>query len=148
MEKSMNKDIWVLVANSSKARIFFVETNQTLKELESLDHPESRNNGQNGNEESVERSEDGGMGKKYIGGGPVPKEQKLIHFAREVSQHLKSAYDKEKFKNLYLVASPAFLGVLRQSLPNNIEKCILEAVNKDMTAHSIVDIREHLPFTL
>jgi protein required for attachment to host cells len=145
----MKKDTWVVVANSSQARIFRAENNQLLQEIEILEHPESREK-----ESELVTSRPGrsfdrvGTGRHAIEPKTSPKLQEFVNFARFLSNHLEEARLQGKFGRLYLAAGPSFLGLLRQSIEPSILQLIAEEVDKDITHLNEAEIREYLPIVL
>lgn len=142
----MKKDIWVLVANSSYAKIFRVEKNKELIEVEILEHPESR---------LAERDlvttkpgrqfESTGTSRHSYEQHTSPKVHEFETFARQISVHLDAAREKGQFGKIYLAANPSFLGMLRPLLSGPTESLVAGEVDKDMTQLKPQAIREHLP---
>ena len=142
----MKKDTWVIVANSSMARIFKVEKNTTLVEMDALVHPESRLHTQ----ELV----DGRPGRTYDSGGnarhsidpPFSHHQlEFAVFAQQLGHHLEAARESGKYDRLFIAASPIFLGLLRQAMSNPTLQLIAGEVGKDMTHMKPDEIVQHLP---
>ena len=73
------------------------------------------------------------------------KHQEAVRFAKTLCDTLSSAHGKGRFERLYIVAAPAFLGLLRDGLHSPVQKAIAGEVSKNMTSHDINDIRGHLP---
>lgn len=145
----MKKEVWVIVANSTHAKIYKAESNKSLKEISRFEHPASRLH-----EQDLVSSK---PGRTYESVGPArhavepktsAKDQEFINFARQLSTHLDQSREKGEFSALYVVASPNFLGHLRQEFSSQINKLIAGEVVKDMTASKIEQIREHLPLVL
>jgi protein required for attachment to host cells len=63
-------------------------------------------------------------------------EEKLDHeaelFARRVADHLTQAHRAHRFEQLHVAAAPRFLGRLRQHLDDEVRKCVVEEVDKDL----------------
>jgi protein required for attachment to host cells len=145
----MKKDTWVLVANSSMAKIFKAEKNRVLKELEVMEHPESRLH-----DRDLVTSRPGrtfnsvGASRHAMEPQTSPKEVEFTNFARQISERLNQARAEGLYHKLYVVASPSFLGLLRQILNSSVTQVIAGEVSKDMTQSLPEDIREHLPYAL
>lgn len=140
-----NQHIWVVVADSCKAKIFRVVKFPKLEEIAYLEHPESRLH----NQDLV--SSKPGRGFQSVGNSrsayqqeTEPKQVESIKFATEVAQHLYVASNKGEFSKLYLFAEPSFLGLLRQHLHPQIQKHIAAEVPKELTSSSIESIEHHL----
>ena len=111
------KFTWLVVADSSKARIFTVDSfTGPIEEIESIVHTEARLHEQKMTSDLPGRSNGkGGAGQHAYQDEVGPKEQENINFAREIAHELDAARKSNKFKQLMLVASPGFLGNLRVS---------------------------------
>lgn len=135
--------IWVLVADSSRARLFCAEKALApLQEVQSFVHPESRVRTQDLVTDRQGRS----MGNNRTMDHDVePKKQEAMAFAKQLSEHLKNGRHQGHFKKLYITASPAFLGLLRDKLDPKTAQLVVEAISKDFTQLDPVQIRKHLP---
>lgn len=143
----MKKDCWLLVANSSLARIFKIEKRQELKELKVLEHPESRLHNQDLVSDKPGRDfESAGVARHALEPKTLPKRHEFAVFAKFLADYLEEARNKGEFESLYIAASPALLGLLRQSLHPNTVKLIKGEVDKDMTQIKSQEILSHLPF--
>ncbi|MDX2423106.1 MAG: host attachment protein, partial [Amphritea sp.] len=74
-----------------------------------------------------------------------PKEQENINFAREIAAELDKARKENIFKQFVLVASPAFLGKLRDQMNGQTRKMVSFELAKNLSHLDAVEIREHLP---
>jgi protein required for attachment to host cells len=145
----MKKDTWIVVANSSFARIFKAENNKLLTELEVLEHPESRQHPRDLVTSKPGRTFDRvGTGRHAMEPETSPKEQEFIIFARQLTANLDAARSDGRFGKLYLIASPVFLGILRQTLSTPTSQLIAGEISKDITHLDKDQIREHLPLVL
>ncbi|GMQ96551.1 MAG: hypothetical protein BMS9Abin15_0224 [Gammaproteobacteria bacterium] len=138
---------WVVAADSSRARIFSAETAKgKLVEVETLAHPEARLHGQDVTSDAPGTSlSSKGGGRHGVGGEHDLREQDDIRFAKRVCDTLKSADNRGRFGKLYILAPPAFLGILRERLSGAIRSKIAGEINKNVAVHSLDDIRSHLP---
>jgi|688.fasta_scaffold03110_13 protein required for attachment to host cells len=145
----MKKDTWILVANSSCAKIYKVEKNLNLVELEVLEHPESRQKDADLVSSKPGRQFDSlGMGRHAYQQQTSPKLQEFETFARQLAELLDNAREKGLFGKLYLAANPSFLGILRPLLSISTEQLIAGEVDKDMTQLKAQQIREHFPLVM
>ncbi len=128
------KDIcWVVVANSAQARIFSLENLQTLSEIEDLVHPESHLHDQDVVDGQPGRSFDStGSHRHAIEPKTSQKELSLERFGRSLSNFLEKKYRASAFSRLYIVASPAFLGVLRQMVSADVARVVEKEISKDI----------------
>ncbi len=137
---------WILVADSSRARIFKSEKNSSIQEIEDLTHPEGRLHDQDLTSDFPGRDADrSGAGKHEFQDQVEPKEQEAIDFAKRIARHLEESYNTNKFEQLMIISAPSFLGKLRQQLSNEISQQICFELDKNITMHEVDDIRKHLP---
>lgn len=135
--------IWVLVADSSRARLFSVnKALAPLQELQSFVHPQSRAKTQDLITDRQGRSMNKNRSMDY---DVEPKRQQAMVFAKELSEHLKNGRHQGQFGKLYIAAPPGFLGLLRDKLDGVTAQLIVEAVSKDLTQLDPTQIRRHLP---
>lgn len=141
------KKTWILVADNSHARIFTTANHTSpLEELETLAHPESRLHEQKMTSDLPGSAGGNGMGSRHAYQSESdPKEFEAEQFARDISVHLQAALDKGNYEQLLLVASPGFLGELRNKLPGRIKDRVCLELNKNITVQSPEEIRAHLP---
>lgn len=141
----LHKRTWVLVANGSKARIFsFLK--DSLTELTVLTHPETRMHGHDlVTDRSGQSLRSGGLGHHSMEPRIQPHKNETEHFAQEVSHYLDLEYKMNQFRDLHLIASPAFLGLLRQHLHTETQKGIVTTIDKDLVGETPRQIRSYLP---
>ena len=140
------KSTYILVADNVRARIFIAETpSSPLEEIEELAHTEGRLH---------DREITSDLPGKIKGEGSVghafeqptdPKKHEAETFAHRIACYLKEAHNANKFKQLLIIAEPSFLGLLRKQLPEQIKKLVCFELDKNITTHSVDDIRKHLP---
>lgn len=142
------KNPWVLVANSSFARIYS-GPNSHLEEIETLEHPESRMHGRDLVTDRPGRTFDSvGGGGHGLGSELSPQKNEAEHFAGAIAQHLDHARRIGTFNKLYVIASPSFLGMLRNALHSATRDLVALEVDKDLTSKTPAEIRAYLPFRL
>ena len=140
---------WVLVADSSRARIFTAKTStSSLQEIETLAHPEGRMHEQDISSDLPGKDHGNGSGGHAYQDENTPKEQEVINFAKRIAGHLNDAHNANKFHRLAIVAAPAFLGELRNQLSAQVNKLVCFDLNKNITLQSAEEIRKHLPKSL
>ena len=144
------KPVWILVADSSQARIFSAENSQAdLIEIETLLHPEGRLHEQNMDSDLPgKNSGSQGAGGHAYSDENSPKEQEEINFALRVANHLSDELNQNKYERLYMVAAPAFLGDLRNAISTRVEKHVAFSLGKNIVTLSPEDIRTYLPLSL
>ena len=141
---------WVVVADTVRARIFAEEAPRgPLIEIEALTHPEARLHEQQLTSDLPGRSFDSaGQGRHAMGHTFEPKHQEAVRFAKEVSDRLTSARRAGRVQKLYIVAAPAFLGMLRDALDEATQRVVAGEINKNLVTHDVAEIRDHLPQVL
>lgn len=139
---------WVLVAESSRAKIYELDKRNTpLKELEGLTHTPSRLHESSITSDLPGRSQDShGHGSHKMGSHTGVKEHESMEFARTLGQHLDHARTRGKFDKLIIMSPPAFLGQLRKSISHETNKFVVSEIDKNLVKHSAQDIQEHLPY--
>jgi len=138
--------IWVLVSDDSRARFFRTNRAAPLEELEDSVNPQAR-----GHEQDLVSDRPGsttdraGYAQHAMGGDRDPKEIAARRFARAVADRLREARLGGEYERLFLVASPDFLGELRQALDEGTRGAVVGELAKDLSRMPARDIRSHLP---
>lgn len=138
---------WVLVADSSRARIFKTDGPRAeLQEIETLAHPESRLHEQNLTSDLPGKTFDShGQGRHAMEPKMSPKQQERLSFVNQICDRLDDAVGKGWVQQLILVASPSLLGLLRKHVSTDTEKRITYQLDKNITQLSAEQIRQRLP---
>lgn len=132
-----NNKTWILIADAAKARIFsthkaalFGEYHpDSLQLIEQLTHNDSRKL----DHELVTDK----MG--YYGSGSYsqetdPKAKEAEVFALQLVKKLQQSHNEGEYRDLILVAPPAFMGMLnKQAQHHHIDKIISQTIEKDYT---------------
>lgn len=136
---------WVVVADAARARFFGVEGTMTgLAEIMDLSHSESMQHASDMASDAPGMTSVKGMQSKFGMDEIVsPKEEEAIRFAKQVADTLYQGL--AGFDRLYLIAAPHFLGLLRKDLDKAVQAKVAAEIDKDLTHHSVGDIRAHLP---
>ncbi len=144
----MADKIWILAADSSRARIFeTTASRKPLQELETLTHPESRlHEGDLSDDGPGRVHESHGDGRHLTDN--YRKQYEAEVFAREICERLEQGRVESAFNKLYLIAPPAFLGQLRDCMGNATRKLIAEEIDKNVVLAKPDEIRKHLPYAL
>jgi protein required for attachment to host cells len=140
---------WILVAESSRAKIFEQEAARgDLREMQAFDHAASRLNDSDLVSAPPGRTYDSnGMGRHAMEPDTDPKVNETHIFARILAQHLDKTLDKNHVKKLVVIAPPEFLGILRDSFSAHVSKMIAAEINKNLVKESAESILGHLPFS-
>jgi protein required for attachment to host cells len=137
---------WILVANNSHARFFTAETESSpLTEQEALTHQEGRLHDKDMTSDLPGKIKESGIGGHAFEQPTDPKKHEAEYFAHQVAGYLEAAHNAHKFEQLLLVAEPAFLGLLRNQLSEQIKKLVCFELDKNITTETPAEIRAHLP---
>ena len=148
------KTIWVLVADSSRAKIFEAQgAMRDVHEIETFSNPEGRAHNRDLKTDGSGRYF--GKGEHSQGHTAAPQVEPAEHeaelFAKRMAEHLEKARVDHRFDRLHLIAAPKFLGQMRRHLGKEVESLVDAAVAKDVAwfdAKSIADyIRDTSPPT-
>jgi protein required for attachment to host cells len=136
---------WVILANSAQAKIFRLMHFPKLELIEELDHPESRLYNRDLVSAKPGRNfESATTARSAYEPETDPKRGEMDKFARKLATHLNTAYQKGSFQRFYLMASPNFLGMLRQHMDSQLQKAIVLEAPKDIVEQDISSIEKHL----
>ena len=138
---------WVVVADSSAARIFTASSpTGGLEEIASYAHPEGRAHERDLRTDQPGMTQDRvGYAKHGIEPKVRPKEQEAIDFARSLAQRIEAARAKSEIERVLLVAAPEFLGHLRSAMDDDARKIVEGEFNLNVVRMSPEDIRKRLP---
>jgi protein required for attachment to host cells len=143
------KKVWVVVANSSEAKIYRAENKDILVEHGMLFHDESRLPGR-----ELVSDGPGRENASQLSGGDTydqktsPRLKEALFFADSLAHFLEEGHRSGHFNKLYVIAKPPFLGHLRESLSPHVASAIETEIHKDLTKETIDAIREYLPYIL
>jgi len=143
-------DVWVVVASSTRCRIFAQhKQNAPLEQLEELEHPEGRLHDRDLATDRPGRTYDSaGPGRHGMGQALSPTEHENIRFAKTIASRLDAARKRDAFDRLVLVADPRFLGHLRQGLTPNTRSMLTTELQKNLSDADPARIREALPYRI
>jgi len=132
------KPVWILVADSNKARLFTAESSASdLIEIETMSQLEAQLN---------LSTEEVSMLREQVEVIDKPHDEQ--HFAKRVIKRLSNALNHNKFERLFIVAAPSFLGTLRNACSQQLEKTVSFSLGKNIVNLKPVQIRAHLPHSL
>ena len=145
----------IVVANQSEAKFFDSSGPAApLRAAGVLANPDARLHDRELKSDRPGRvftSASGGTGRRgavahhAAGGEQSPRQHVAIVFARQISDELVTAKQQGKFDRLILIVAPAFLGVLRKTLPDSLQSVVAAEVSKDLQDPTEDDLREHIP---
>ena len=141
---------WVLVAESSRAKLYAADSNLApLSELEDLVHPAGRMH--EGDLVADRAGNDGGsvgQGRHVMDDRTSAREQEKIEFARQIAERLDAACSHGSFQRLVLIAPPGFLGLLRDKLSKNVMERVSKQIDKNLVQKPAEVVREHISTTV
>jgi protein required for attachment to host cells len=134
---------WVLIADSSRARIF--EKKEHEKHLEEVEDFVNTAGRTDANElRTDERGRFYGKGERYQGHTADPAVFPVEHendlFAHTLARYLDDGRKAHRYNHLYLIAPPKFLGLIRGSLHDEVKKLVQGELQKDVSnfaAHEV-----------
>ena len=140
-------NIWILVADSSQARIFNAETRSSqLNEMQTFSHPEGRQHEQNLSSDLPGRQADKSSPSHHgLSDRTDLKKHEAIGFSKQIALHLDESRKNQDYNQLIIVAAPSFLGLLREQLSSATSKLITLELDKNLGKESAESIRQHLP---
>jgi protein required for attachment to host cells len=144
---------WIVSANASRARIFSqAASSANLEEVEDMINSGARL--RTAESESDRIGPTSAPKSMHNGGGATPNKAYEPHqtpvehqtelFARNIAEFLLKGQQQGRYSKLCVVASPQFLGVLRQQLNANVVSAVSLEINKDYTQASPAELQAHI----
>jgi protein required for attachment to host cells len=139
--------IWVLVADSARARLFHADTpTGPLQEMNDLLMPDSRlKEGDLVSDRAGRAYDSAGKGRHAMDPATSAKDMEAHRFAVEIAEILEKQHQASAFNRLVVAAPPGFLGQLRDALSNGVREKVSAELDKDLVQFDSKAIREHLP---
>ena len=139
--------IWVIVADNSRARFFTANKPAgPLTETQDLANPEARLHEGDLVSDKTGRDRNPSSGTAHgVGADASHKQQGADRFALAICDELDAARAAGTFHKLYILAAPAFLGLLRRHQSAALKQCIAAELDKNLAAHDLATIRKYLP---
>lgn len=142
------ENIWVLAADTSRARIFETSKRTELeKEIQTLAHPEGRQHSQDLVEDRPGKSVNPSKSESRVTYVPQsdPKKHAASQFAKEVAGILNKAANENTFDRLHILAPPEFLGMIRNEMTAGTQKKVRGELDKNVAQLKMEEIRGYLP---
>lgn len=144
---------WIVTANASRARFFSqAAPSASLEEVEDMVNSGARLRTSESETDNIGPTA-GGKSTHNVGNATpnkafephqTPVEHQTELFARNVAEFLLKGQQQGRFGQLCIVASPQFLGILRQQLNSNVASAVSLEINKDYTQTSMAELQEHI----
>ncbi|HFD78907.1 MAG TPA: host attachment protein [Gammaproteobacteria bacterium] len=137
---------WILVAESSRAKIYATENRTAIpEEVEDIVHPEGRLH--EGDLVTDKPGNDPGS----VGQGPHVLDDKVsatrqehIEFAKELAERLEAGRTSGRFDRLAIAAPPAFLGLLREKLSREVKEKVFREIDKNLVRLPPEELRNYV----
>jgi protein required for attachment to host cells len=140
---------WIVVADTSRARIFSAEKPaSSLVEIQTLAHPASRLHEGDLVSDKPGRDRSASSRSHDMGHEGDAKQEEAVRFASQVCETLECGRTNGRFRKLYVIAAPSFLGMLRKQQTSSLQRVVAGEVSKNLAGHDINDIRRNLPDSL
>lgn len=143
----MNAATWVLVADSSRGRLYSIaEKGRPWTLVEKYAHPASRvsEGGLASDQPGRTHGSSTGGARSSMESRTSPKENEFEHFAHELANVLHDGHGQQSYSHIVLVAPPHFLGLLRKKLSNTVSKLIGATLDKDYMHLTEKALHKHL----
>lgn len=134
---------WILVADESRARLFSAEAKDVvIDELGALAHVEGRAH----DREFTRGARPATQARSGQGGHDLEprtsEHDKHMHeFAQALAELLEDGRDEHAYDKLVIVATPKLLGVLRDTISDEVARLLADSFAKNMTRCSPEQIR-------
>ena len=136
---------WVLVAESSRAKIFRLNTiTDALEEISDLAHTESRLHEHDLTTDLPGSQTGGGRSHHHYDKRSEVKQEEQLRFAKQIAEKLSNAWNDGEFSQLIVACPPAFLGTLRKVFSANVTQAIVQEIDKNLIQFTTKQIMGHL----
>ncbi|MDX1609211.1 MAG: host attachment protein [Halofilum sp. (in: g-proteobacteria)] len=140
---------WILVADEARARLFRVERPRgPLIEEADFVNPEERLPEHELGADEPGRVRGRGGRQHALGGEDGRREHEAERYADDLASHLRAGREQGRYRRLYLVAAPRFLGTLRRRVDEQTLALVVDSLDKDLVRQDADGIRKHLPYRL
>ena len=140
----------VLVAHDAGARIFEHRgRGKGLVQLSDVPFEDGRRHvGELDSDRQGRAFDRSGQGRHAFEPQQDAKEHAVQRFAKQLVQDLSRQCHNGEFRQLFIVAPPRFLGVLRDSLDGKLEKALIGTLAKDLPRATAEELEAQLSETL
>jgi protein required for attachment to host cells len=141
-EEDIMDAVWIVSANAARARLFAqARATDVPQEVDDMVNPAARLRAAELETDSLGQRAASksrhGVGAPTTPSGYEPDTSPAEHqtelFAKSVADFLLHAHQQQRYRQLVLVASPEFLGVLRKQLEPQLTAALKAEINKDYT---------------
>lgn len=140
------RPVLVVVGDKARARIFDTATeDQSLREIEDLFNPLLGHHERDTGADRPGRGVNGSGRRSALGDDYEKRRIRAARFAATVAEHVREHIRLQRYARVFVVAGPEFTGLLSPRLVSRSAQPPVTRVIKDLTRHSVADIRRHLP---
>ena len=142
---------WIVVADSSRGRIFENSRGRQINEILDLVNPAAREHARDIQSDANGRFQSkagAALGARYPIGHDNPVEHEIELFAKRLSAYVDKARSEVRYDSLCIVAPPKFLGLLRGNLDKETQKLLKREIPKDLSKSdpaTVLDYVKRLP---
>lgn len=141
----MANTTWILVANSSQAKLYANHgPKKGLTLVKELAHPESRLKNSDLVTDRAGHMQSAGTGHGSRQPPTEPKQNEARHFAQELAGELNHGRTSNQMQRIILVAPPAFMGLINSSLDGQTSNLVSDRFEKDYTKTTPKELASHL----
>jgi protein required for attachment to host cells len=143
---SMHRPVLIVVGDKGRARIFDTATeDHSMREIEDLLNADLGHHERDIGSDRPGRGVSAQGRRTALGDDYTKRRVTVARFAEMVAERVREHLRLQKYARLFLVAGPEFSGMLRPCLASRTAEPPVTRVVKDLTRHSVEDIRKHLP---
>ncbi|MCC6534724.1 MAG: host attachment protein [Burkholderiales bacterium] len=136
---------WILVANAAVATVYCNEgPKKGLARVKTLEHAASREKGADLSSDRPGHNQSSGNRHGAFVPAKMPKEVEAERFALEIARVLDHGRTQNAYQRLILVASPHFMGLIKQHLEGHVRQLVSESIEKDYTKLNERELAPHL----
>jgi len=133
----------LVVADAGRCRLFHLDKNKQLAEFQSLLNADARQAEVELVSDRPGRSHDRkGSGRHAMAPRTSAKETAAKNFAKRIAAELQATLSS--YRSVILVASPAFLGLLRNTLDETVRAKVSLEIDKDLTYLGPLEIQSSI----
>ncbi|MDP9141448.1 MAG: host attachment protein [Pseudomonadota bacterium] len=144
----MNTSTWVLIADSSNARLYSVaDRGKPWTLIDEYKHPPSRVTEGGLVSDQAGRTHGSGIAKgarSAMESKTAPKDVEIKSFAHELVTVLEHGHGQQAYSRLVMAAPPHFLGLLRKGISSTVGKLVSATTDKDYLHIGEKEMQAHL----
>jgi protein required for attachment to host cells len=139
------KPEWILIANSTHARLLEHQSGSPMAVLQSFENPQGRSKVTDLADDKMGReSSDRSFGGASYQPRVDAKQKTHTHFARELADYLGPQAQQGSFRSLVIFASSPFLGQLKSELDANTTRLVSATHDLDLTSFGLSELEQRI----